>query len=68
MTEKTIYIGARVKPELKELIEKVSKARGMNVCDFIRYLILRELAELGFLPDYYKKAFGLLKGAEKVEA
>jgi len=58
--EATVYIGARVEPELKELIEKVAKERGMNVSDFIRFLVKRELARLSFLPDETKKAFGLL--------
>ena len=58
----TVYIGTRIEPDLKELIEKVAKARGLNISNFIRFLILRELAELSFLPEDYKKAFGLAKG------
>lgn len=58
--EATVYIGARVEPELKKLIEKVAKERGMNVSDFIRFLVKRELARLSFLPEETKKAFGLL--------
>lgn len=60
-TMETVYIGARVEPELKELIQKVARERGMNVSDFIRFLVKRELAELSFLPEETKKAFGLLK-------
>ena len=59
------YIGTRIEPELKEIIEKVAKERGMNVSDFLRFLIRRELAELSFLPEETKKAFGLLKEAQK---
>jgi len=59
------YVGTRIEPELKEIIEKVAKERGMNVSDFLRFLIRRELAELSFLPEETKKAFGLLKGASK---
>ena len=55
------YIGTRIEPELKEIIEKVAKERGMNVSGFLRFLIRRELAELSFLPEETKKAFGLLK-------
>jgi len=58
--EETVYIGARVEPKLKELVEKVAKERGMNVSDFIRFLVKRELARLSFLPEETKKAFGLL--------
>jgi len=57
-----VYVAAKIDPKLKELVVKVAKARGMNVSDFIRFLILRELAELSFLPEDYKKAFGLAKG------
>ena len=63
MQTSNVYIGVRVEPELKEIIEKVAKERGMNVSDFLRFLIRRELAELSFLPEETKKAFGLLKGA-----
>ena len=64
MQTETEYIGTRVEPELKRLIQKVAKERGMNVSDFIRFLVKRELAKLSFLPKETKKAFGLLKEAE----
>ena len=63
----SVYIGARVEPELKALIEKVAKERGMNVSDFIRFLVKRELARLSFLPEETKKAFGLLQPQEVVQ-
>ena len=55
------YIGARVKPELHDLVQKVSKERGMNTADFIRFLVKRELAEFSYLSKDTKKAFGIPK-------
>jgi len=61
---KTVYIGARVSPEFRDLLKKVSNARGMNVSSFIRFLLGRELAKLGFLPEDYRRAYGILEGEE----
>ncbi len=58
------YIGARVEPDLKELVEKISQAQGMNVSNFIRFLIKRELATLSYLSDDTKKAFGITREAQ----
>ena len=61
MEKEPVYIGTRVEPSLKELVEKVAKEQGMNVSDFLRFLVKRELAKLSFLPEDTKKAFGMLK-------
>lgn len=63
MEIETVYIGTRIEPSLKDLVEKVAKERGMNVSDFLRFLVKRELAELSFLSEDTKKAFGMLKEA-----
>jgi hypothetical protein len=52
-------LGVRVTPEDKDLLEKVSKARGEDISDFVRRAIKKELASLSFLPDYDKKALGV---------
>jgi hypothetical protein len=54
-----LVIGVRVTPKDKELLEKVSKARGEDLSDFVRRAIKKELASLSFLPDYDKKALGV---------
>jgi hypothetical protein len=64
MEIETVYIGTRIEPYLKEIVEKVAKERGMNVSDFLRFLVKRELAALSFLSEDTKKAFGMLKGAQ----
>jgi len=53
------YIGARVAPEVKALIKKVAEKQGMNVSNWLRHLIMKELAELSFLPEENKKALGI---------
>lgn len=63
METETVYIGTRIEPDLKDLVEKVSKERGINVSDFLRFLVKRELAKLSFLGEETKKAFGILKEA-----
>jgi len=52
-------IGVRVSPEDKELLEKVSKARGEDISDFIRRAFRKELASLSYLSDDDKKALGV---------
>ena len=61
MKTEPVYIGTRIEQDLKDLVEKVAKEQGMNVSDFLRFLLRRELAKLSFLPEDTKKAFGLLK-------
>jgi len=56
----TTYIGTRVEPELKELIEKVSRERGEDLSDFLRRAVKKELASLNFLSEETKKALGVL--------
>jgi antitoxin component of RelBE/YafQ-DinJ toxin-antitoxin module len=58
-----VYIGTRIDLELKELVERVSKARGEDVSDFIRRSVRKELASLSFLPEDDKKALGMKFGA-----
>jgi len=52
-------LGVRVSPEDRELLDKVCKARGEDVSDFIRRAIRKELAELSFYPEEVKKALGM---------
>jgi uncharacterized protein (DUF1778 family) len=52
-------IGVRIPQEDKELIEKICKARGEDVSDFVRRSIRKELASLNFLSADQKKALGI---------
>lgn len=52
-------IGVRVTAEDKELLEKVSKARGEDISDFVRRAFRKELASLSYLTDADKKALGV---------
>jgi predicted DNA-binding protein len=52
-------LGVRVTEELYQLLSKVCRNRGEDVAGFIRRAILRELAELSFLPEEQKKALGV---------
>lgn len=55
----SVYVGARIDAELKELVGRVCKARGEDVSDFIRRSVKKELASLSFLPAEDKKALGI---------
>lgn len=48
-----------MEPELKEVLRKVSEARGEQMSDFVRRAIRQELAKLSYLPDEQKKALGV---------
>ena len=52
-------IGVRIPQEDKTLLEKVCKARGEDVSDFVRRSIRKELASLSFLSAEEKKALGV---------
>ena len=52
-------IGVRIAPEDKQLLEKVCKARGEDLSDFVRRSIRKELASLSFLSAEDKKALGI---------
>lgn len=55
------YVGCRIDPQIKEIAERVSKERGSNLSNFIRYLVIRELASLSYLSGSTKKALGFSK-------
>jgi antitoxin component of RelBE/YafQ-DinJ toxin-antitoxin module len=55
------YISVRIEPELKETARKVAEMRGMQLSDFVRQLIIAELAKLSFLPEENKKALGIAR-------
>jgi len=53
--ELTKFVAFREKIEIVELMDKVTKAKGMDRSDFIREAVRKRLADLGFL-DEDKKA------------
>lgn len=57
-----LVLGVRVTPRDRQLLDKVCKARGEDLSDFVRRAIRKELAELSFLPADDKKALGVKEG------
>jgi len=53
------YIGFRLAKQTKNLLEKVTLARGEDISDFVRRAVLKELASLGFLSNQQTKALGM---------
>lgn len=58
-------IGVRITEVDRELLNKVCKARGEDISDFVRRSFRKELASLSFLPDEDKKALGVKVEASK---
>lgn len=52
-------LGVRVTKEDRNLIDKVCKARGEDISDFLRRAIRKELASLNYYSDEVKKALGV---------
>ena len=52
-------LGVRITEEDRELLEKVCKARGEDLSNFIRRAIRKELASLSFYSKETKKALGV---------
>jgi uncharacterized protein (DUF1778 family) len=50
-TRRESFVWARVSPEERELIEKLSKAMGLSVAEFIRYVIVQELDRRSLLTS-----------------
>jgi len=44
-------MGIRFDPSTYELLQKVAEVQGIGACDFVRWSVKRELAELGVIPD-----------------
>lgn len=61
----SVTIGVRLQPQDKELLERVCKARGEDISDFIRRAVRKELASLSYYPDETKKALGISVPANK---
>lgn len=55
-------VNVRIEKGVYDILEHVAKARGENVSIFVRRAIIRELAELGYLPEEIRKAFGIKYG------
>lgn len=51
---------ARMREEDVKLLRKVCKYRGENISSFVRRAVLKELAELSYLPNSQKKALGIM--------
>jgi uncharacterized protein (DUF1778 family) len=58
------YIGFRIDPNDRHLLQKVCKARGEDMSDFARRAIKKELASLSYCNQETKKALGISKGAK----
>jgi len=52
-------VTVRMKQKDRELLEKVCKARGKDLSNFIRRAIRKELASLSFYSEETEKALGL---------
>ncbi len=44
-------MGIRFDPSTYELLQKVAEVQGIGGCNFVRWCVKRELAELGVIPD-----------------
>jgi uncharacterized protein (DUF1778 family) len=52
-------LNVRILVEDKSLLEKICKARGEDLSDFVRRSVRKELASLSYLSDEEKKALGV---------
>jgi uncharacterized protein (DUF1778 family) len=59
-------LSVRVTANDRSLLNKVCKARGEDISDFVRLAIRKELAALSFLPDEDKKALGIKEASHSV--
>jgi uncharacterized protein (DUF1778 family) len=50
-TRRDSFVWARVTPEERKLIEKLSNAMGLSVAEFVRYVIVQELDRRSLLTS-----------------
>lgn len=63
----TELMGVRFDSSTYQLIRKVATAQGIGACDFVRWSVKRELAELGIIKDAdVLMALGVVKKGENV--
>ena len=55
------YVGVRIDSADRKLLQKVCKARGEDLSNFVRRAIKKELASLSYYNSETKKALGILK-------
>ncbi len=58
-------VGVRFHTEDKQLLQKVSEARGEDLSDFIRRAVRKELASLNYYSTDVKKALGVKEEKSK---
>jgi uncharacterized protein (DUF1778 family) len=61
----TKQIAVRLTPTDYRLLKEISKARGIDISDFIRQAIRSEFAKLSYLDASTKKALGIMEGGTK---
>ena len=49
----------RMRREIAELIDRIAAQRGEDFSSFVRRAAMKELAQLGYLPEEYRKALGI---------
>jgi len=52
-------LSIRITRRDKELLERISRARGEDPSDFVRRAVRKEFATLCYLPEEEKKALGV---------
>lgn len=60
-------VTVRISEEHKALLERVCRARGEDLSDFVRRSVLKELASLSFLSAEEKKALGVKTDSQNCE-
>ena len=56
-----MFVSFRTDRKTRELLKEIARMRGMDLADFMRELVKKELAKLGYLSEEEKKVFGLIK-------
>jgi len=50
------WVSFRVEASLKRQLEEIAQRRGIHLSDLVRQLIIKSLADSGYLDDETKKA------------
>lgn len=57
-SDQKITIWGKVDPEIKELVDKIAKAQGITVSEYVRMLITADLDKRTFFTSKVKEEIG----------
>ena len=56
MSKKSVMVWAWVDKEIRDLVEKIAKSKGISISEYVRQLIIEDLDKRSIFTDKLKEA------------